>query len=282
MDDDRRHLSIGKFASLTGISANTLRRYDHLGLLSPAVTDPDTAYRLYDVEQLDTGILIRLLRDIDVPLDDVCRLVRSPETGALEELLLEHRERMLARRDGLERILARIDAVLHEHRGLLPYEVDVVALGEVWIVSKRMTTSRAHLDDVINAFVDELVAEVAGAGHEPAGREFVIYHNALQWYQGLDMEACLPVERPVAEAIGGRSLPATSALQTVYRGPWDDIWQAYAAMLARMSRKGYETCGPVRETYLVDERDTDDPDDYMTEITWPAVPRPRAVDDDAP
>ena len=43
-------------------------------------------------------------------------------------------------------------------------------------------------------------------------------------------------------------------------------------MLARMSRKGYETCGPVREAYLIDERDTDDPGSYMTEITWPAVP----------
>ncbi len=276
MDDHRRHLSIGKFASLTGISANTLRRYDRLGLLSPAVTDPDTAYRLYDVEQLDTGILIRLLRDIDVPLDDVRRLVRSPETGALEEALLEHRERMLARRDGLEQILARIDAVLREHRGLLPYEVDVVHLRETWVVSKRITTSRAKLDDVIGAFVTELAEHLAAAGCEPAGREFVLYHNALQWYQGLDMEACLPVERGVAAAVGARRLPASSALQTIYRGPWDDIWQAYAAMLARMSRKGYETSGPVRETYLIDERDTDDPAGYMTEITWPAIRRSRA------
>lgn len=280
MDDDRRHLSIGKFASLTGISANTLRRYDRLGLLSPAVTDPLTSYRLYDVEQLDTGVLIRLLRDIDVPLDDVRRLVRSPETSDVEDALLEHRLRILARREEIERILARIDAVLHEHRGLLPYEVDVVDLGEVWVVSRRTTTSRAHLDDVINAFVDELVEEIAGAGHEPAGREFVLYHNALQWYQGLDMEACLPVERSVAEAVGARCLPASSALQTIYRGPWDDIWQAYAAMLARMSRKGYETCGPVREAYLIDERDTDDPGSYMTEITWPAVPRSRPGDSD--
>jgi DNA-binding transcriptional MerR regulator len=276
MDDDRRQLSIGKFASLTGISANTLRRYDRLGLLSPAATDPLTSYRIYDIEQLDIGILIRLLRDIDVPLDDVRRLVRSPVTGDVEDTLLEHREHILARREELDRILARIDAVLHEHRGMLPYEVDVVDLREVWVVSTRTMTSRARLDDVINAFVDQLIAELARAGHEPAGREFVLYHNPLQWYQGLDMEACLPVERTVAEAVGGRRLPASCALQTIYRGPWDDIWQAYAAMLARMSRKGYETCGPVRETYLVDERDTDDPDSYMTEITWPAIPRPRA------
>ena len=280
MDDDRRHLSIGKFAGLTGISANTLRRYDRLGLLSPSVTDPLTSYRLYDVEQLDIGILIRLLRDLDVPLEDVARLVRSPETGAVEDALLAHRGRVLARREDLERILTRIDAVLHEHRGLLPYEVDEVQLHEVWIVSRRVTTSRARMDALIDEFIVELQDELAGAGQSPAGREFVLYHNALQWYQGLDMEVCLPVERRAAEAVGGRALPASSALQTFYRGPWDDIWQAYPAMLARMSRKGYETCGPVREAYLVDERDTDDPGEYLTEITWPAVPRSR--DGDSP
>ena len=63
------------------------------------------------------------------------------------------------------------------------------------------------------------------------------------------------------------------AAQTVYRGPWDDIWQAYSAMLAQIARRGYEVCGPVREFYLVDERDTDDPQRYLTEITWPVQTR---------
>jgi len=60
---DRREddlIPIRRFAGLTGISANTLRRYDELGLLSPAFTDPFTGYRLYSIDQLDTGILVRL------------------------------------------------------------------------------------------------------------------------------------------------------------------------------------------------------------------------------
>ena len=59
----------------------------------------------------------------------------------------------------------------------------------------------------------------------------------------------------------------------MYRGPWDDIWQAYSAMLARIARRGYEVSGPVREFYVVDERETDDPQRYLTEITWPVQPR---------
>ena len=50
------HISIGRFAGLTGISANTLRRYDEAGLLSPAFADPLTGYRLYSIKQLDDGM----------------------------------------------------------------------------------------------------------------------------------------------------------------------------------------------------------------------------------
>jgi DNA-binding transcriptional MerR regulator len=53
MGDHSHYISIGRFAGLTGISANTLRRYDELGLLSPALTDPSSGYRLYAIEQLD-------------------------------------------------------------------------------------------------------------------------------------------------------------------------------------------------------------------------------------
>jgi effector-binding domain-containing protein len=44
-------------------------------------------------------------------------------------------------------------------------------------------------------------------------------------------------------------------------------------MLAQIARRGYEVCGPVREFYLADERDTDDPRRYLTEITWPVQTR---------
>jgi DNA-binding transcriptional MerR regulator len=267
------HLSIGRFAGLTGISANTLRRYDALGLLSPAVTDPDSGYRRYAIEQLDAGILIRLLRYLDVPLDEVRALTATGGSGDVEAVLAHHRARIVERYAETERILARIDAALSEERGLLPYEVELVALQPLWIVSLRTSTTRPQLDQVLDRCLAKLEDDLAAAGARSAGREIVLYHNAMQWYLGLDLEVCLPVDRATAEALDGGQLPGGGAMQTVYRGPWDDIWQAYSAMLARIARQDYEVCGPVREFYLVDERDTDDPRCYVTEITWPVQPR---------
>ena len=267
------HISIGRFAGLTGISANTLRRYDELGLLTPACTDSLTGYRLYSIEQLDTGILIRLLRDLDVPLDEIRALMAAGEADDVKTILTHHRDRIVERHVGLERVLARIDAALAEERGLLSYELELVVLRSQWVVSRRATTTRARLDAVLEQGLAELEDQLATSGATAAGREPVLYHNALQWYLGLDVEVCLPADRGVAEALGGRQVPGSTALRTVYRGPWDDIWHAYSAMLARIARKGYEICGPVCEFYVVDERETDDPGRYVTEITWPVQPR---------
>lgn len=276
--DTIHHISIGRFAGLTGISANTLRRYDEIGLLSPAFTDPFTGYRLYAIEQLDVGILIRLLRDLDVPLDEVKSLMARGGPDEVKKVLAHHRQRIVERHTELGRILARIDTALNEERGLLPYEIELVALQPLWVVSSRTTTMRARLDEELDRCLGKLEDELAAHDAHATGRELVLYHNTMQWYLGLDVEVCLPVKRTVAQALGGRQLPGGSAMQTVYRGPWDDIWLAHVAMLGRIARRDYEISGPVREFYLVDERETDDPQLYVTEITWPVQPRATSSD----
>jgi DNA-binding transcriptional MerR regulator len=133
------HISIGRFAGLTGISANTLRRYDEAGLLSPAFADPLTGYRQYSIEQLDDGILLRLLRDLDVPLDEVKSLMVAGGPDGVRAALAHHRKRIVERHVELERILARIDAAFEEERGLLPYELELVELRPQRVVSCRTT-----------------------------------------------------------------------------------------------------------------------------------------------
>jgi len=42
-----QQLSIGAFSRLTHLSVKTLRYYHEVGLLEPAVVDPDSGYRYY-------------------------------------------------------------------------------------------------------------------------------------------------------------------------------------------------------------------------------------------
>ena len=66
MSDDL--LRIGPFSRASWLSIKTLRAYHEAGLLVPAVVDPTSGYRSYTAAQLTDAVIIRRLRELDVPL----------------------------------------------------------------------------------------------------------------------------------------------------------------------------------------------------------------------
>jgi len=114
-------LSIGEFSRLTHLSVRTLRRYHDAGLLEPARVDPASGYRYYTGEQIPAAQVIHRLRELDVPLADVQRILRSPDPGARAALVAGHLQR-------LESELERTRAAVASLRRLLrpePAPVDV-------------------------------------------------------------------------------------------------------------------------------------------------------------
>lgn len=73
-------MPIREFSFLTGISRETLRFYDKVGLLSPQ-TRGENSYRYYSSHQLDLAYLIGDLRALGVGLEEIKRYAdqRSPE-----------------------------------------------------------------------------------------------------------------------------------------------------------------------------------------------------------
>ena len=65
------------------------------------------------------------------------------------------------------------------------------------------------------------------------------------------------------------TLPAVELAVTAHVGPHDDIDVTYGALGTWVVDNALSVAGPVRETYLVGPRDTDDPSAWRTEIGWP-------------
>ncbi|MEU6235459.1 MerR family transcriptional regulator [Kitasatospora sp. NPDC047058] len=74
-------LPIGQFAQASGLSVTALRHYDASGLLAPALVDPDSGYRYFRRDQLRTAQLIRALRQLDMPIEQVRSLLAHGEEG---------------------------------------------------------------------------------------------------------------------------------------------------------------------------------------------------------
>ncbi len=91
-------MTTGEFSRRSQLSIKALRLYDQLGLLLPAAVDGRNGYRGYDESQLFTARLIVLLRSLDMPLQEVARVVAAagPEAADLIESYWASQERRFA------------------------------------------------------------------------------------------------------------------------------------------------------------------------------------------
>jgi DNA-binding transcriptional MerR regulator len=112
-------LAIGQAARLAGVTAKALRHYDRIGLLPPAAVDPATGYRRYGPEQVARARLIRHLRAMDLPLEEIRRLLDlAGDPDGLRAALTAHRRRVEARLIRLRGVLHALDHALTDQEGL--------------------------------------------------------------------------------------------------------------------------------------------------------------------
>jgi DNA-binding transcriptional MerR regulator len=106
-------MPIGRFSRLTGVGVKALRHYDEVGLLTPAAIDDETGYRFYSVDQVDRAEAIRLLRRLDMPLEEIRSTLAAGDPAALRAALVSHQRQMAIR-----------DAALRASRGKLQRLID--------------------------------------------------------------------------------------------------------------------------------------------------------------
>ncbi len=94
--DQNDLLAIGRFADITGLSVHTLRHYDDVGLLAPAEVDASSGYRRYSRNQIALARLIKALRRVELPVEDVRAVLADPDSPHATNTLIRHRDRLVA------------------------------------------------------------------------------------------------------------------------------------------------------------------------------------------
>jgi effector-binding domain-containing protein len=116
----------------------------------------------------------------------------------------------------------------------------------------------------------ELDAVLAGARRTPTGPCGGLYDNELFTDDRGDATVYLPTEAPPTTGrVQPFTIPEAELAVTVHQGPHDDIDVTYGALGTYVTEHALAICGPVRETYLIGPRDTDDAAAWRTEIGWP-------------
>lgn len=107
--------TVQKLGSMAGVSTRTLRYYDEIGILKPARIN-SSGYRIYGKAEVDRLQMILFYRELDMGLDDIAKILSSPSFNSITALE-EHRGKLLARKEQLERLIVNIDRTIASHEG---------------------------------------------------------------------------------------------------------------------------------------------------------------------
>ena len=259
-------LSIGQFAALCRLSQKALRLYDERGLLRPAHVDPDSGYRHYSLSQVVEAERIRLLRALEVPLDEIGEILRAGGEAA-RALIRRHRSRLAARLADYDRMIATLDGLSDET--LSSYAVRERELAPQQILAVGWCGPLAEISQAAGAAYGEIVGHLRRCGASPSGPALALLdvENGFR-EEAVSIEWCLPVDRPLSGAgrVSGRELPGGPAACTLNPGPFDSVGPAYAALWGWLEQHRRERTGPAREVYLVGPQQTPDPREFRTEV----------------
>ncbi|MCO1654233.1 MerR family transcriptional regulator [Pseudonocardia humida] len=273
----RNLLSIGTLSNASHLSVKALRRYHELGLLVPAAVDARTGYRGYSVSQITEARIIRRLRRLDVPLEDIARILRSGDAGTTAQVLGEHRARMKLRLEETERIVSDLQRLVDE-----PGELHRVLVHERWqraepIVRIGTRTVWADLPEFFDAAYPRLFAHVARHGGQVVGPSGASYgsgqgidHDDIAVSAWLAVDVALPAD-PAAGVVPDR-LPETRLAVALHVGAFEDMSATYGAVGAWVAEHDRVVTGPLQELYLAGPPGVTDPDAWRTEVGWPVAP----------
>lgn len=95
---------------LTGISRQNIRFYERMGLLHPARSN-ENSYRDYTKEDIERLQMIKMLRMLDMPIEDIQRVL---EEGTIKDALEKQREVLQSKKKELQAAVIMCDRIMKE------------------------------------------------------------------------------------------------------------------------------------------------------------------------
>ena len=244
-----------------------LRHYDELGLLQPAVVDPQSRYRYYSREQARDAVMIGWLRSLDLPL----AVIRSALRATPEEL----RSLIEAETTRVEvEVVARQRTLLSLRRiaqagGLTPDPIEIRHHPDREVARLSGQTDAVGLVPDSTALIYALLDELREIGAESPAAVFTI-NELSETEDRITVHACATlttVPGDLRRADRAR-LPGGPFACLTHVGPYETLGLAHHALFAWVQEWGHEPLGPVWEFYVNDPVDVP-PDDLITDVALP-------------
>ena len=233
-------LSIGEFSAVCQLSVKMLRHYHAIGLLEPAMVDDRTGYRYYRFSQSADALVVKELRDLDVPLAEIAALLRADEVTS-HELLTAHRSRLRRQLAEAERRLAHVERILRREP-TMGYEITERTFPAQRVASMRVSgpntpeSNRRHLMDGFATVLNAIVS-AGGSEADVTGPPVAVVHYGDE--DRFEQELCLPVDRITTTGeVTIRELESVTAAVARHNGDLPNVREVMEWANARGHRVG--------------------------------------------
>lgn len=264
-----RLLSIGDFSRMTFLTVKALRHYHDVGLLEPARIDPHSGYRYYRLEQVAPARLIRRLRDLDLPVEEVREVLDAPDETTRDRVIATHLDRM-------SRQLRETQDAVDSLRRMLTGEAQVPVTrrdepATLTLSIRGAVDGQSVVSWWIEAFT-ELHRLLRVSGVERTGPDGAAFPTDFFTDGAAEVVAFVPVAQvpPLPGRVEALERPAVRYAVALYDGPMVDLDAAYSAVGRVVTEQALAGSGPVVERYLP----LGDPEDllaHQTEVCWPVT-----------
>lgn len=256
---------IGEISALYGISTDTLRYYERLGLLTPE--RQENGYRLYSLKDLNTLSLIRDLRTLEVPMKQIAERLQDQSIGTTRALL----EQTTAYLDEEAKQLARHRRVLRRHLKRLRTATGIE--DRTFRIQRFPTRPCLRLSEYITTDeeLDYLLRQLQNKGEniltlssQMIGASLSV-EDLLRGTPNVYTSAFFVLESDTERSYDFL-LPAGDYLSFFYRGDYQQNPERLRDLLRYGEENHLSLDENVFEIYWTDNRDSLRPEEFVTEI----------------
>lgn len=263
-------LKIGEFSKLSRVSIRMLRHYDDIGLLKPAEIDTFTGYRYYREDQLIVMGRITALKDMGFSLADIVRILGVYDDKDQLDTFLAARQKELAdQARETEYRMMLLDTARKRLRkeNNMGFDVTIRMIPERYAATVHMIIPRYEDEAAAWGMMAECIQPLV-----PADPCYAIAEFLDKEYKEEDIEIMVSMavkgKYQDTEHVKFKTLPAVKVASCVVKGSYQQMGEAYAAVVAWINENGYRNNGSMFNIYHVGPAQTQNPDEYVTEVCF--------------
>lgn len=268
-------LSIGEFSKICKVSAKTLRYYSEIGLLLPDEINPESGYRYYSIDQLETMLFINRLKSYNFSLEEIKAILEAEEWK--EEKLyqaLDEKKREIGKQirefeltlNQMEKDLSN----LKQGKSIMSYmesiDVELTQAPAMNLLFIRKMVQEQQLPREYSNCFGKLFRKIADEKLTLLAPPMVLFHSEEFTPNGLDIEFAIPVREYVK---GTREFTPGLCLKTVVRGPYNGLSSVYTKQRKWAEKEGYQCSGALYEVYVTDPSQVLEESELITEVYYP-------------